>query len=334
MRRALASLNKAIPGSWWDTDRETIGLNLKTSSQFILDTNQFHARLSDCNPHGNGATETCSLCLNPLTQAVALYRGPFLDGFYLPVAAEFERWAATERDRLERAFQHSLESLAVERAQAGDLTGAVEAWRRLAARDPFSTRVAVRLMQALAATGERVAALKHAHTHANLLREELGTEPAAELGVEIDRLRGQPAAAVARIPEAPVAVDFVAYVSPAPPIRLLSRRGRRVLVPVAAALLLLAAWTGWRLLMRGPAPEIGRTIAVLPFANISADEENEYFCDGLAEELLNALAKIDELKVAARTSAFSFKGKNAEAREIEDDVADGERGRVGVVLGL
>lgn len=59
-----------------------------------------------------------------------------------------------------------------------------------------------------------------------------------------------------------------------------------------------------------------QSIAVLPFANISADDENEYFCDGLAEELLNALAKIDELKVAARTSAFSFKGKNTEAREI------------------
>ncbi|MGE0885280.1 MAG: protein kinase [Blastocatellales bacterium] len=62
--------------------------------------------------------------------------------------------------------------------------------------------------------------------------------------------------------------------------------------------------------------EASASIAVLPFANISADEENEYFCDGLAEELLNALAKIDELKVAARTSAFSFKGKNTEAREI------------------
>ena len=58
------------------------------------------------------------------------------------------------------------------------------------------------------------------------------------------------------------------------------------------------------------------SIAVLPFVNISADEENEYFCDGLAEELLNALAKIDALKVAARRSAFSFKGKNAESRAI------------------
>lgn len=65
-----------------------------------------------------------------------------------------------------------------------------------------------------------------------------------------------------------------------------------------------------------PATSPTQSIAVLPFANISADEENEYFCDGLAEELLNALAKIDELKVAARTSAFSFKGKNTEAREI------------------
>ena len=48
------------------------------------------------------------------------------------------------------------------------------------------------------------------------------------------------------------------------------------------------------------------SIVVLPFVNMSADSENEYFCDGLAEELLNALAKIETLKVAARTSAFSF----------------------------
>src|SRR5258707_6964808 len=58
------------------------------------------------------------------------------------------------------------------------------------------------------------------------------------------------------------------------------------------------------------------SIAILPFSNLSADPDNEYFCDGLAEELLNALAKIDYLKVAARTSAFSFKGKNTNVSEI------------------
>ena len=74
------------------------------------------------------------------------------------------------------------------------------------------------------------------------------------------------------------------------------------------------------------APESGGTstrslqgtpsIAILPFANLSNDTENEYFCDGLAEELLNALAKIENLKVAARTSAFSFKGSNTNVSEI------------------
>ena len=62
--------------------------------------------------------------------------------------------------------------------------------------------------------------------------------------------------------------------------------------------------------------ETSNSIAVLPFANLSADVENEYFCDGLAEELLNALARIEGLKVAARTSAFSFKGKNKIISEI------------------
>lgn len=53
------------------------------------------------------------------------------------------------------------------------------------------------------------------------------------------------------------------------------------------------------------------SIAVLPFVNMSPDPENEYFADGIAEELLNILAGIDGLKVASRTSAFSFKGSNA-----------------------
>ncbi len=68
-----------------------------------------------------------------------------------------------------------------------------------------------------------------------------------------------------------------------------------------------------------PDVETRNSIAVLPFTNISLNEDNEdneYFCDGLAEELLNALSKIEDLKVAARTSAFSFKGKNASVSEI------------------
>jgi len=58
------------------------------------------------------------------------------------------------------------------------------------------------------------------------------------------------------------------------------------------------------------------SIAVLPFVNMSRDEENEYFSDGLSEELLNVLAKIPELKVTGRTSSFAFKGKREDLRDI------------------
>lgn len=62
---------------------------------------------------------------------------------------------------------------------------------------------------------------------------------------------------------------------------------------------------------KGPTPTLN-SIAVLPFAHLSSEADDEYFCDGLAEELINSLAKVEDLKVAARTSAFSFKGKNVD----------------------
>jgi eukaryotic-like serine/threonine-protein kinase len=57
------------------------------------------------------------------------------------------------------------------------------------------------------------------------------------------------------------------------------------------------------------------SIAVLPFTNMSGDKEQEYFSDGLAEEIINALAHIPGLKVTARTSAFSFKGKDTKVAD-------------------
>ncbi len=69
-----------------------------------------------------------------------------------------------------------------------------------------------------------------------------------------------------------------------------------------------------------------KSIAVLPFANVSADPEGEFFADGIAEEIINALSKIKALKVSSRTSSFTFKGKNEDIREI------GRRLQVATVL--
>ena len=67
----------------------------------------------------------------------------------------------------------------------------------------------------------------------------------------------------------------------------------------------------------GPVPA---SIAVLPFANMSADRDNEYFADGITEEIINVLAKLDGLRVASRTSSFAFKGQDSDIRRIGDQL--------------
>ncbi|NCF63175.1 MAG: adenylyl cyclase, partial [Gammaproteobacteria bacterium] len=62
--------------------------------------------------------------------------------------------------------------------------------------------------------------------------------------------------------------------------------------------------------------EKAKSIAVLPFVNMSSDSEQEYFSDGISEEILNSLARVKELKVAGRTSSFAFKGQNQDLRQI------------------
>src|SRR5580765_3470662 len=68
--------------------------------------------------------------------------------------------------------------------------------------------------------------------------------------------------------------------------------------------------------LRGKTKQTNNRLAVLPFVNMSTDPENEYFSDGITEELLNALTRVDGLQVTSRTSAFAFKGKHDDIREI------------------
>ena len=69
-----------------------------------------------------------------------------------------------------------------------------------------------------------------------------------------------------------------------------------------------------------PAAAIGRSIAVLPFADMSAQHDQEYFTDGIAEEIINALTKVQALRVVSRSSAFAFKGKNQDIRQVGEQL--------------
>jgi serine/threonine-protein kinase len=197
-------------------------------------------------------------------RAVAAYTGPFLDGFYLSDAPDFERWVEEERTRLAERHSAALESLARDAAARGDVVAAAGRWRQLAQAEPLNARVAVCYMEALCAAGDRPSALRFVQAYETLLRQEFDLEPDPAVTAAAERLKSRPAA------------------SPT------------VETPTAPA------------------------IAVLGFANLTPDGENDYFSHGLTEELIGALARVPGLRVASRTSASALQAKGLDAREIAE----------------
>jgi TolB-like protein len=206
---------------------------------------------------GSDATEfSAARRARDLDRAVALYGGPFLDGFFLNGAPEFERWVDNERAGFARDYAEALETLAVEAAARGDLRHAAECWRRLADHDPLSSRVAVHLMSALAASGSRADAIEHARAYEELVVRELGA-------------------------------------APNPAVRALALKLRHG-VPQVAEL----------------------SVVVVPFTNLSPRPANEFFLEGLVEELTVALARLDGVRVSAGTLVNAFRHMELDAREI------------------
>jgi TolB-like protein/DNA-binding SARP family transcriptional activator/Flp pilus assembly protein TadD len=254
-------------------------------------------------------------------QAVALYAGPFLDGFFVPDAGEFERWAECERQRCGHDFGLALEALASRCEAAGEPTAALAAWRRLSRHDPYSSRVALALMRALAAAGAREAAIQHALAFRRLLQDEIGADPDPALMTLCEQLRAEPpASATVGGPPPPgspaggappqPAIVVAERTSPAAP----SRRRRRLLV--SPLVLVLAA--GIALAAHGrsmPEPPM-RSLAVLPFADLSPDGAHAWFADGLTDELISELARVEGLHVAARTSVHAYRGRHVPLPEL------------------
>jgi len=147
-----------------------------------------------------------------LERAVAVYGGPFLDGFHLRGAAEFDRWLEGERASLGRCYEESLEALAAAAAAAGDLEQTMEWLHRLAEHDPLSSRVTVNLMGVLAASGRRADALRTAKVYEERVREDLEAAPSPAVMALAEELRRRPvlksdAISVAVLPLAVVGSD-------------------------------------------------------------------------------------------------------------------------------
>ena len=117
------------------------------------------------------------IAADDLEAAVKLYTGPFLDGVFLRNTPEFERWVDHERARLQHVQGDALERLATQAAAGGDDMSAVRFRRERAALAPNDSRAALRLMESLAASGDRAGALVHYQVHRALLQDEMGLEP-------------------------------------------------------------------------------------------------------------------------------------------------------------
>ena len=271
-----------------------------------------------------------------LERAIEIHAGPFLDGFHLGGSTEFDQWADLERDRRERALLSALESLAESRERAGDATGAVAAWRRLANHERYDSRIAVRLLRALQRAGNPAGALQFARVHAALLMQEFGTDPPPEFDEVVEELRsgaapppapasdpsdeptaGSPTTAPEAVP-ADVASEPVAHSPGVDGAKVLATRRSReggtpsILRPlIILTLILVGAGAGGYLATRGATPAEGVGVAVLPFDPMSTNEDDEAYADGLTEEIMNALGYVDGVRVPARSASFALRGVDA-----------------------
>ncbi|CAN5663862.1 hypothetical protein BH23GEM6_BH23GEM6_27540 [soil metagenome] len=276
--------------------------------------------------------------------ALSVYDRPFLDGFFLAGSADFERWAERERQRLERLYRAAVEAMAEERERNGDFPAAIEWWYRLAAHDPFSSRIALRLMQALATVGDRAAALQHARIYQVLFQEEFGAQADPEVAAMAERLRGDTSGSPSleakghdpveadRLPVRTTPIqpeDAGKEQTPAshpavPPHAVSSsgadrhtplptytpsekRRGVTHLVRFAALMvpLLIGLWFVWQRTGRSAVAALPSTVAVLPFVDHSPAGDHAYFGSGMTEEVASALAHVAGLRVVAHTGFLS-----------------------------
>ncbi len=270
-------------------------------------------------------------------KALDHYRGDLLEGLHVPDASvEFEQWLDLKRKELHRKYLDLLQSRAEEAERGGNLEEAVQWWLESHHESPFDTEVVRRLMVALTAADRKTEALEVGQDFARKLHDELGNSKEnvmRELTSGLDE-------AARNIPPSSSTVDKDQTAKSSTEDRSedpeeLKKSGFQSKAAIAAGLALvclaaLGLW--WYSGFGGNQPATGResapsteskhkqSVAVLPFQDFSPDKNQQWFADGLTEEILTSLARIDGLRVPARTSSFAFKDKNIPVRLIADSL--------------
>lgn len=215
-----------------------------------------------------------------LSRAVDFYGGEFLAG-ETTSEPSFEEWMSEQRDALSRLMEGVLFRLATEQLQTGDDDTAADAACRLIAMNPLNEAAHRLLIRAYVATGQRHMALRQYQACADILQAELGVAP--EEATEALR---RDIEAVHDAVELPGRVE-----APRPPSSEPTAQGEFELPNKPS-------------------------IAVMPFENLSGDPDQEFFADGMAEDIIAALSRYRWFFVIARNSSFSYKNRDVDSQTV------------------
>ena len=193
LRVALAHLrhdleNDTSEVSPLTTTRKTVRFPI--AQNVTLDVASFQALLTESENCTHANRSTCPLCQERMTQAVELYKGPLMQGFFLDECPEFDEWLFVQRERLHLQVTLALEQLAAFHERAGQLAEADRVIRRLLEYDPLSETAYRQLMGVLARADQRSTALEVYETCRRMLATELGLAPAVETVTLAEQIRG------------------------------------------------------------------------------------------------------------------------------------------------
>jgi TolB-like protein/DNA-binding SARP family transcriptional activator/Flp pilus assembly protein TadD len=265
-----------------------------------------------------------------LGEALELYRGDFMEGFFLSDVPELERWIESERRRFLDSAADAARSLSKSAESSGDVAMALHWARQASSNAPYDEPDARRVLMLFGRLGDRGSALEFFERFSGRLRSDLELDPSPETVAALNAISTAPqeraATSNTRFSPATTTVETVANAGPtsvtAAPGH--GRSGWPVATLAGVGILILAAAVVRFELQKSAgaqkpsslAAEKPPSIAVLPLANLGADTSTQYFSDGMTDELIATLSQVEGLRVAARTSSFVYKNRNAPLTEI------------------
>lgn len=225
-----------------------------------------------------------------LAHATALYRGDLVDGLDVRDSA-FDDWLLMERQRLRALARDGLARLLDLHLASGAHDPAAAVARRLLGLDPLREVAHRALMQVYAEQGQTALALKQYRLCRDALQGEIGVKPEAETERLYRSIQEKRAAARRTLDDAS-AEQVPAETSSQ--LDASSSHGKAEAVPTT----------------------VRPSVAVLPFTNLSADPEQQYFSDGVTEDIITELSRFRSLSVIAHNSSFQFRGQNVDVRRV------------------